>query len=147
MEEGKVCYTKRRLWEDVGDREPLCQYFWNTFKSHWEVSSLTLLACFNLLIKTCRRRDHTHNDNFARHMIQTGTDSKVLKQNNDILKQLENGLSGLRSGLTGQEAQIKLNIHYMKAGQQAAEETLNDLAGMSTRQYETIMQKLARIQK
>lgn len=112
--------------------------FWNTFESHWEVSSLTLLACFNFSIKTCRRRDHTHNENFAQHMMQTGTDSKVLKQNKDMLKQLENSLSGLRSGLTGQEAQRKLDIHYMKAGQQAAEsleERLNDLAGMSTRQY------------
>lgn len=37
----------------------------------------------------------------------------------------------------------------MKAGQQAAEsleERLNDLAGMSTRQHETIMEKLVRIQ-
>lgn len=38
----------------------------------------------------------------------------------------------------------------MKAGQQAAEsleEKLNDLVGMSTRQHETIMEKLARIQR
>lgn len=51
MEEGKVCYKKRRLSEDVGDRELLCQYFWNIFESHLEVSSLTLLACFNLFKK------------------------------------------------------------------------------------------------
>lgn len=82
-------------------------------------------------------------------MIQTGTDSQVVKQNNDMLKQLENGLSGLRSGLTGQEAQRKLDVRYMKACQQAAEsleERLNDSAGMSARQYETIIEKLARIQ-
>ena len=99
--------------------------------------------------KARRRRDHTHNNDFARHILQAGTDSKVLKQNNEILKQLKNGLSGLQSGLTGQEAQRKVDIHHMKAGQQAAEsleERLNDLAGMSTRQHETIMEKLARIQ-
>lgn len=53
-------------------------------------------------------------------MLQTGTDSQVLKQNNDLLNQLENGLSGLESGLTG-------------------------LAGMSIAQYETMMEKLAQI--
>lgn len=82
-------------------------------------------------------------------MLRTGTDSKLLKQNNEMLKQLDNSLSGLQSGLTGREAQRKLDIHHMKAGQQAAEsleERLNDLAGMSTRQHETIMEKLARIQ-
>lgn len=113
------------------------------------MSSLALLASFNLLIIVCRRRDQTHNDDFARHMLQTGTDSKVLKQNNDMLKQLENGLSGLQSSLTRDEAQRKLDIHHMKAGQRAAEsleERLNDLVGMSTRQHETIMEQLAQIQ-
>lgn len=53
-------------------------------------------------------------------MLQTGNDSQVLKQNNDLLEQLENGLSGLERGLTG-------------------------LACMSMAQNETMMEKLAQI--
>lgn len=66
-----------------------------------------------------------------------------------MLKQLKDGLGGLQNGLTGQEAERKLETHLMKAGQQAAESLegrLNDLAAMSTRQHETIMKNLARIQ-
>lgn len=109
---------------------------------------MTSLTSLKLLTKACRRSDHARNDDFARHMKQTGTDSKVLKQNSDMLKLLENGLSGVQNGLTRQEAQRKVDSHQMKAGQQAAESLegrLNGLAGMSTRQYETIMEKLAQI--
>lgn len=66
-----------------------------------------------------------------------------------MLKELKVDLGGLQNGLTGQEAQRKLETHLMKAGQQAAEsleERLNVLAAMSTRQHETIMDNLARIQ-
>lgn len=82
-------------------------------------------------------------------MLQTGTDSNVLKQKNDMLKQLGNGLGGLESGLTRQETQRKLDIRHIRAGHQAAErlgKRLNDLAGMSTGQYETMMEKFAQIQ-
>lgn len=92
----------RRMWETVNHY--IC--FWNTLESNWEVSSLKPLA---LLIKACRRRDQTHNDDFARHMIQTGTDSKVLKQNSDMLEQLENRLSWFNRSRSPR----KLDIRHM----------------------------------
>lgn len=93
--------------------------------------------------------DQNHNNEFSRHMLQTGTDSKVLKQNNDMLKQVEHHIGALGSGFARQETQRKLVIRDIKDGHQAANrlgERLNDLAGMSSGQHETMMDKLARIQ-
>ena len=82
-------------------------------------------------------------------MLRTGTDSKVLKQNNVMLKQVEKSLNGLKNGLAKQETLRELDIRHIKASHQVAEylgERLSDLTGMSMGQHETMMEQLARIQ-